>query len=295
MNLNSNSKEIVLLKQKLEENPEAHLFEVDDLGQVTFDGVDGKKLAEYSRILFLDLDITCHDKTTGHLDSKLLSWLSELQEKKILLVVPTTGRPFASPKFLAMDFKLKPTVLIATNGTTVAYPHTNGRTIIERSDCQGVLYDVLTVLSQEQGLKYTPLWSNSEATDINLASAQVDVAALRKVINNHEAISRIVKPFGGLEITQSGGKAIHLHLKKNSKGAAVELLLRKAGIDKSRTIYAGNGLNDVSARPFVGHMLTVANAQVEMKDVADYVSPLDSSEGTREGLCKYLRENNLLS
>lgn len=92
------------------------------------------------------------------------------KSRKKILVVPTTGRPFVSPKFLLMDFKLKPAVIIATNGTTVCYPSTTG-SVIQRADYKGVLYDVLMILSDKYGLNYTSFWGNSESTDINLASA----------------------------------------------------------------------------------------------------------------------------
>lgn len=78
-------------------------------------------------------------------------------------------------------------------------------------------------------------------------------------------------------------KASHFYLniaiEGVTKGAALTWLLGEQGLDRSQAVGVGDTVGDLALRDAVGYFCCPANAQPEIRDVADYVSPAAETEG----------------
>lgn len=65
----------------------------------------------------------------------------------------------------------------------------------------------------------------------------------------------------------------------SDKATIVHLLKEKYNINYFQIAYVGDDLNDLNAIKLAGYKFSIANAAKEIKNIADYVSPLDGGNG----------------
>jgi Cof subfamily protein (haloacid dehalogenase superfamily) len=74
-----------------------------------------------------------------------------------------------------------------------------------------------------------------------------------------------------------------------SKGAALNKLISRLGIDRSEVLAVGNQLNDLDMLQNAGIGVAVANSHPELKDQADYVCQRSYGDGVVEAMDTYCR------
>ena len=72
------------------------------------------------------------------------------------------------------------------------------------------------------------------------------------------------------------------------KGAALKSALDKLGIEVKDCIAFGDAGNDITMLQFAGVGVAMANAQDEVKAVADYITDDNNHDGIAKALVKYI-------
>lgn len=102
-------------------------------------------------------------------------------------------------------------------------------------------------------------------TDIDfLHSIEVDIAA----VTNYD-----------VEIAYSSDMFMEINAKGVDKGIALAKVCDHYGFDISETLTIGDNYNDVAMLEAAGTSVAVANAHLQVKDVADYVTEATNNEG----------------
>ncbi len=73
-----------------------------------------------------------------------------------------------------------------------------------------------------------------------------------------------------------------------SKGEELPKLLEEAGVEACNVAYVSDDINDISALEQVGVVIAVANAQEEVKAMADYVTQARGGEGAVREVCNQI-------
>ena len=271
---------------------------IDSMEGVSFHGIDPQSFHGYGSYLFLDLDRTSCDHTTKRLSTVLMRFLSKLQQRRVVKTILCTGRPVGAARFLARDMGLQTTV-IGSNGTAVSYreAHSCGsRVRIQRTPTLPLLQGVLRILRDNHGISLHPMLTHAQATDIMLNQEDIgDLQGLRHILSHDQQILRLTAPLQGVTLTDSLTGIIHLHGSINSKGRAIRSYIQSTGIAKDKTMFAGNGLNDLSAKGQVGKLLAVANAEPQFLAVADRISTHEDCVGTMDNLVAQLTSRQIMT
>ncbi len=84
----------------------------------------------------------------------------------------------------------------------------------------------------------------------------------------------------GTEVTvmKTNPEYLEFYHREASKGMALAAIARHLGIPQSLTLAFGDNHNDISMLEWAGCGVAVANARPEVKDAADWVSPLTNNE-----------------
>ena len=72
------------------------------------------------------------------------------------------------------------------------------------------------------------------------------------------------------------------------KAFSLEKLLEHMGMDRSQMICCGDGFNDKSMIHFAGLGVAMANAQPEVKEVADYITASNDEDGIVQVITKFM-------
>ena len=71
----------------------------------------------------------------------------------------------------------------------------------------------------------------------------------------------------------------HIYLKASVKMVDYEDFLKKTGLDEDKIVYVGDDLPDYEVMRRVGLSIAPADAAPEIKEIANYISPINGGEG----------------
>lgn len=75
------------------------------------------------------------------------------------------------------------------------------------------------------------------------------------------------------------------------KAASLARLSAMVGLGRENVIACGDGFNDISMVEYAGLGVAMANAQAELKEVADYVTLSNDEDGVAHVIEKYILGN----
>ncbi|SJZ42397.1 Cof-type HAD-IIB family hydrolase [Selenihalanaerobacter shriftii] len=91
-----------------------------------------------------------------------------------------------------------------------------------------------------------------------------------------------------LNITKSKPRFVEIMNKEISKGTALSDLAMDLGVKQDEVIAIGDSLNDLEMVEYAGLGVAVANASVELKEKADYITKSNEEFGVAEVIKKFI-------
>jgi phosphoglycolate phosphatase len=183
-------------------------------------------------------------------------------------VIIVTGNIMAFTKFLSM--------LLGTTGGLVAE---NGG-VIKSNDGEIVLGDIKKCQKAYEFLK----------TKYPVKKVEYSVERISEIALYRDVPSRLIKSTlkdFDVEIYDSGF-AVHITDTHVNKGSSLLNLLHDRGIRGEEVLAVGDSENDLDFLKVAGVKVAVANAQPELKAVADYVTEKTHGNGVKEALERFL-------
>lgn len=214
----------------------------------------------------LDVDGTITDKRRRLCPSALESIKNA--ESSGVPVIIVTGNILAFSRFLSM--------LLGTTGGLVAE---NGG-VIQFDEGETVLGDLEKCLKAYDFLK-----TIYPVKKVEYSLERVSEIALYRNISS-KLIKNALKDYD-VEIYDSGF-AVHITDPKVNKGSSLIKLLQNRGISGEEVLAVGDSENDLDFLKVAGIKVAVANADPELKDLADYVTEKPYGDGVKEALERFL-------
>jgi hypothetical protein len=84
------------------------------------------------------------------------------------------------------------------------------------------------------------------------------------------------------------GFAIHITDPSVNKGSSLILLARDLGVEPKEIMAIGDSENDLEFLEVAGIKVAVANADQELKSLADYISQKPYGDGVKEAIERFL-------
>ena len=111
-----------------------------------------------------------------------------------------------------------------------------------------------------------------------VSQAENIIKKLNRGINKDEKLAIVQSEKGLIDITSSGV----------SKGDALIILSKHLDVDLSKTIVFGDNHNDISMFKVAGLSIAVNNAEMELKQAADYITLSNNESGVSHAIFKYV-------
>ncbi|MFQ6103128.1 MAG: KdsC family phosphatase [Candidatus Glassbacteria bacterium] len=146
------------------------------------------------------------------------------------------------------------------------------------SDVDGVLTDGAIYIDQEG--RRLRRFSVLDGVAFQMAHSVGLLTALVSSRHSPEVLSR-AEELGIVEV----------HLGVRDKYATVDSITKKHGIKLGETCYIGDDLNDLRTLQNVGYSITVPEAPVELRSIADYVSEKSGGEGAFREAMEHILHN----
>ena len=102
-----------------------------------------------------------------------------------------------------------------------------------------------------------------------------------------ELLEELPKVFENIAVSSSSPQNIEINQAKATKGLALIALAEYLGLDRSKTIAMGDGLNDISMLEEAGIGIAMANGCDEALDAADWVTSHCDEDGVAKAIEKY--------
>ena len=100
-------------------------------------------------------------------------------------------------------------------------------------------------------------------------------------------LEELPKVFENIAVSSSSPQNIEINQAKATKGLALIALAEYLGLDRSKTIAMGDGLNDISMLEEAGIGIAMANGCDEALDAADWVTSHCDEDGVAKAIEKY--------
>ena len=100
-------------------------------------------------------------------------------------------------------------------------------------------------------------------------------------------LEELPKVFENIAVSSSSPQNIEINQAKATKGLALVALAEYLGLDRSKTIAMGDGLNDISMLEEAGIGIAMANGCDEALDAADWVTGHCDEDGVAKAIEKY--------
>ena len=100
-------------------------------------------------------------------------------------------------------------------------------------------------------------------------------------------LEELPKVFENIAVSSSSPQNIEINQAKATKGLALITLAEYLGLDRSKTIAMGDGLNDISMLEEAGIGIAMANGCDEALDAADWVTSHCDEDGVAKAIEKY--------
>ena len=218
------------------------------------------------KAIALDVDGTITNKNRRACVSAIKA-IHQAEDSGIPVII-VTGNMLCSSKMIS--------TLLGTTGGLVAE---NGG-IIETPKGRKVLGDFSKCENA-----YNYLKSKHDVEKVDLSSHRISEIALTRKIPV-EVIKETLKDF---EVKIYDSKfAIHLTDPAVSKGSSLKMVAEDLGINVHDIIAIGDSENDMEFLEVAGFKVAVANANPELKDIADYVTTSYYGDGAAEAIHKFV-------
>ncbi|MDO4814715.1 MAG: Cof-type HAD-IIB family hydrolase [Gemella sp.] len=254
------------------------------------------------KVVVTDIDDTLLD-SNGQLSPKTKEVIAKCKENDIKVIL-ASGRPDFGMMHLVKELGLDEydNYLLSYNGAKLSNLAT-GEVVYDKmlevdrikyliSKSQEYGLDILTyqgdvVLTNKEN-PYAEWEANALRVDLKVEENLVDLIKEKaaKVImlddpeTAKEAKEKVNSDIGHeYEVAMSKPFFIEVNDKGISKGAALDFLCKKLGIDKSEMIALGDGLNDLSMIEFAGLGVAMGNAGDLVKSKADFISKTNDEDG----------------
>lgn len=102
-----------------------------------------------------------------------------------------------------------------------------------------------------------------------------------------ELLEELPKVFENIAVSSSSPQNIEINQAKATKGLALIALAEYLGLDRSKIIAMGDGLNDISMLEEAGIGIAMANGCDEALDAADWVTSHCDEDGVAKAIEKY--------
>lgn len=102
-----------------------------------------------------------------------------------------------------------------------------------------------------------------------------------------ELLEELPKAFENIAVSSSSPQNIEINQAKATKGLALVALAEYLGLDRSKTIAMGDGLNDISMLEEAGIGIAMANGCDEALTAADWVTGHCDEDGVAKAIEKY--------
>ncbi len=265
------------------------------------------------KLIALDIDGTITEKFSHTIPDSTIRLIKEIKNYSYITLV--TGRMYSSSILaaLVLDIDLP---MIAYQGAFVVYPKTGEflskllldfdtakeiiKFVIDRGFDINIFSEstVYTVRDNQKTRNYSSSFKVSfyvrrDILNI-LEKTKTDLAKLQ-IIDTEERIKKleveIRKNFPQVGILKSFANFLEVVNKNVSKARALELLMRKYGVERKDLIAVGDSYNDIDMIEYAGIGVAMGNAPDELKEVADYIAPPVSEKGVEYVLRKFVMED----
>ncbi|MBQ1959890.1 MAG: HAD family phosphatase [Firmicutes bacterium] len=102
-----------------------------------------------------------------------------------------------------------------------------------------------------------------------------------------ELLEELPKVFENIAVSSSSPQNIEINQAKATKGLALIALAEYLGLDRTKTIAMGDGLNDISMLEEAGIGIAMANGCNEALDAADWMTSHCDEDGVAKAIEKY--------
>lgn len=230
------------------------------------------------------------------------------------IVVLASGRPTGGVMYLADELRLDEFggYIVSYNGGHIIN-YANGEVVYDKM-LPAEFIDKICEETKKTGLEIITYTDSEIVTDsylneyIRMESKNTRMP-IREVENLAKAIDFSInkfllsgepdKVFAGMEHMQKVfGKALNIFRSEPyyleimppsiDKAYSLGILLEHLKLDKSHMICCGDGYNDCSMVKFAGLGVAMANAQEEVKAVADYITSSNDEDGVAEVVYKFM-------
>ncbi len=171
-------------------------------------------------------------------------------------------------------------VFLGTSGGLVAE---NGGVILSKGQMK-VLGDIKKAENAYNYLK-TQAETREKVERVPFSEMRVSEIALFRNIS--ENIIKDVLKGQDVEIYDTKF-ALHLTDPMVNKGSSLEIVANELGIKTKNIMAAGDSENDIDFLKVAGHKVAVANADIELKDMADYVTKKPHGDGVAEAIERFV-------
>ena len=171
-------------------------------------------------------------------------------------------------------------------GTTGGLVSENGGVILSNGQMK-VLGDINKAEKAYQYLKTHPQ-TRDKVERVQFSDMRVSEIALFRTISE-DIIKNVLKDHD-VEIYDTKF-ALHLTDPEVNKGTSLELVSTEMGIKPKNIMAVGDSENDIEFLKVVGHKVAVANADPELKDIADYVTLNRFGDGVSEAINRFVLDD----
>jgi hypothetical protein len=221
-------------------------------------------------IVFTDVDGTLTpDRVKTYLDVEVIPYLRRLKAAGYAVVL-VSGNSLPVLRGLSIYLGLGG-IVVAENGAVafIDAPYTTC------AGCENVAEATALILDQ-----LSDYVANSWQNRFRLCDKALKC---KEGVSEEETLAKInefLEVMGFKDVkAASSGYAIHLFPKDCGKDIGIAEVMRRLNISKDDTYCIGDAVTDVDMRNVCGTLVAVANADEELKKVADKVTPSPSSKG----------------
>jgi 5-amino-6-(5-phospho-D-ribitylamino)uracil phosphatase len=240
------------------------------------------------RLLALDMDGTL--LTDDHkISAETAKWIHRASEAGVYVCL-STGRAYNEAVPFGRKLGLD-TPMITVNGSEI---WKNPDELFHRELLGPELIDKMYRLSREKNVWF---WAYSVEGLFNEKNWYEGVIQQHQWLKfgyniqddqvRHEVLMEL-QNMGGLEITNSTPWNIEINPQGINKASGIRMVCDLLGLDMSETIAVGDSLNDLAAIQAVAVGVAMGNAQLAVKENANYVTLSNNDDGVAEVIRKFI-------
>jgi HAD superfamily hydrolase (TIGR01484 family) len=235
-------------------------------------------------VLVCDLEGTLTDKSGRKTSPELLARLRSLERAGVCIVL-ASGRGVEYQRALRKKWGLKDGPIVAENGCTIYLDGEETTTFPPKTfDRDSIIYDL-----REKGAERLAEFDPDKKHEITLYPrgflAGKDYTA-EEISDIYEFLLRTLRGVPcRIFYTSASGEVLP---KSVDKGHGLRVLFEKAKLSAEKTVFIGDGQNDIPAADFIlegkGRVGAPANAVEELKAVSTFVATKEYFEGAIEAI-----------